>query len=298
MLSVLVPVYNFDIRKLTADLHQQCLAANIPFEIVLIDDASARAFRQLNRETANHQGVRYTELSNNVGRAKIRNILLEEAKFPNLLFIDCDSALPDDKFIARYLPFIDREIIVFGGRVYEPQPPSDSKLYLHWYYGTRREVIDTPERQRIPNQSFMTNNFFIHKSIFRLIRFNEVIRGYGHEDTLFGYELKKNHLTITHIDNPVVHIGLETSAELLRKSRNSIRNLRRILNENGEYAGMAEDITLLHSYLKARRFKADRLITYFYRKYNHLIEANLTGKKPRLLLFDLYKLGYLCSIKA
>lgn len=298
MLSILIPVYNFDVRKLVIELAEQCRTATIPFEVILLDDASTPQYRIINKALGNLPDIRYEELPINVGRAKIRNLLLEKAQYTSLLFIDCDSALPDDLFIRRYLPFIGQEIIVYGGRVYEDEPPANPDLYLHWYYGTYREVMPVADRQKAPNQSFMTNNFLIHKSVFGKIRFNEVIRGYGHEDTLFGYELKKNNMLITHIDNPVVHIGLETSRELLRKSKNSIRNLRRILIDNREHSAMAEDISLLHSYLRARKLGIDNLISRLFKRFEPAIIQNLESKNPRLILFDLFKLGYLCSIKA
>lgn len=298
MLSILIPVYNFDVRNLVNQLVEQCRTASIPFEIILLDDGSTAPFRQVNQVLGKLHDVIYEELPLNVGRAKIRNLLLEKARYDSLLFIDCDSALPDDQFISRYQPFIGSNLIIYGGRVYEEEPPADPELFLHWYYGTCREVIPVAERLKAPNQSFMTNNFLIHKSVFGLLRFNEIIRGYGHEDTLFGFELKKNNLIITHIDNPVIHIGLETAGELLRKSKNSIRNLRRILNDNGEHTAMAEDISLLHSYLRVKKLQMDGLIRRLFKRFEQAIEHNLESKNPRLFLFDLYKLGYICSIKA
>ncbi|MEM9260646.1 MAG: hypothetical protein AAGA62_13425, partial [Bacteroidota bacterium] len=50
--------------------------------------------------------------------------------------------------------------------------------------------------------------------------------GYGHEDTLWGQQLAKAGVGILHIDNPVTHLGLETSGVFLEKQHRAIHNLR------------------------------------------------------------------------
>ena len=49
-------------------------------------------------------------------------------------------------------------------------------------------------------------NLLAPKDIFQKIAFNEKLNGYGHEDTLFGVELKKEGVTMAHIDNPIIHL--------------------------------------------------------------------------------------------
>ena len=102
--------------------------------------------------------------------------------------------------------------------MYDSHNDLQSKFMLHWLHGLKREQSFAKDRNIQPNRSFKTNNFFIEKKVFNKVRFNENIQGYGHEDTLFGYELDKQNFTIFHIDNPVVHLGLESSEEFLRKT--------------------------------------------------------------------------------
>jgi hypothetical protein len=40
MISVLIPIYNFNVAKLVKDLHAQLVYANVVFEMILGDDAS------------------------------------------------------------------------------------------------------------------------------------------------------------------------------------------------------------------------------------------------------------------
>ena len=45
MLSILIPVYNFDIIAFVTELHRLCEQEKIPFEIILLDDASDEKFK-------------------------------------------------------------------------------------------------------------------------------------------------------------------------------------------------------------------------------------------------------------
>ncbi len=53
MLSILIPVYNFDVRKLVHQLHEQGLLLEIPFEIICVDDASFIEFTEINASIKN-----------------------------------------------------------------------------------------------------------------------------------------------------------------------------------------------------------------------------------------------------
>jgi hypothetical protein len=122
------------------------------------------------------------------------------------------------------------------------------------------------------------------------------MEGYGHEDTLFGYDLKKNNIEVLHIDNPLVHIGLESNSLFLTKTRESIRNLKSILNQNGYEKLLIEDIRLLVYYKFLRKTKFDKLTRLLFRISEKILVRNLLGKNPNLFVYDLFKLGYLCSI--
>ncbi|MCG8697310.1 MAG: glycosyltransferase [Bacteroidales bacterium] len=296
MLSVLIPVYNFDIRKLVIDLHHQSEAEDLNYEIIIFDDASENQFKDLNQELCELSNVVYKEEPINLGRSKIRNKLASTAKYDHLLFLDCDSELKSKSFISNYVPFLKKKQVVYGGRSYRQTPP-DERCSLHWMHGVFREVQPAEKRKVVPNKSFMTNNFLIHRDILESIWFDEEnIDGYGHEDTLFGYELKKRNITINHVDNPVVHIGLEPSEEFLRKTRESIVNLKKIMRINGNEKRLVNDITLLSYYKKIEKAGLNNMVLYFYKRYEHVLRKNLMSDHPKLFLFDLYKLGYLCSL--
>lgn len=219
MLSVLMPVYNTDVRSLTSQLSQEGLELGIPFEIRIFDDASDAEFRLLNQTLNQFPGVVYHLLPENVGRSKIRNLLANTAVYDFLLFLDADSAIPKPGFLRRYLQFPDAQMVVYGGRCYADQPPIDRDFLLHWRVGRKKEEVAVASRQNKPYLSFMSNNFLIHRMVFERIGFDEAIKTYGHEDTVFGLMLQENGVPILHLDNPLQHTGLEPARVFLDKSR-------------------------------------------------------------------------------
>ncbi len=297
MLSILIPVFNFDVTALVRALHEQATREGIVFEIVLIDDASDTHFKHKNKELSRLSHVRYIEEATNTGRSKIRNRLADLAAYSCLLFMDCDSRVLSDTYIRSYLDHCGEEVVICGGRIYEEHSPPDVARLLRWKHGRRKEEFTAEFRNRYPNKSFMTNNFLITKALFDKIRFHEGINGYGHEDTLFGYELKMSNITVKHIDNPLIHIGLEDNTDFLEKTRESIRNLKYILSQNGYEKVLVQDIKLLAYYKFFERMRTKSLLKALFKSTIKSVEKNLLGKNPSLFLFDLYKLGYMCSLK-
>lgn len=296
MISALIPVFNFNVTGLVSELYQQAVAAGIEFEIIVIDDASTDSFKETNGKLSSYQHVKYFEEYDNIGRSKIRNKLADLASHPFLLFMDCDSQIPDVNYLSNYINCCNGNVVVCGGRIYEPVKPADHNLLLRWKQGKSKEEFSADIRNMSPNKSFMTNNFLISKKIFNEIRFNEDIEGYGHEDTLFGYELTKKNISIVHIENPLLHIGLESNTSFLEKTKESIRNLNNILTQNGYEKLLVRTIKLLAYYKFFRKLGLDRLVCFVYQSMAKAMEKNLLGKNPSLMLFDFYKLGYLCEI--
>ena len=92
MLSILIPTYNYDCRRLVSDLYQQAEQAGIEYEIIVADDASPTyIYKEKNREINHLPNCRLIELQENVGRSRIRNRLADEALHEWILFMDCDA---------------------------------------------------------------------------------------------------------------------------------------------------------------------------------------------------------------
>ena len=285
MLSILIPIYNINCVKLVTGLQAQCGKAGIPFEILCYDDGSISSILDQNSPLSQLFGVSYVEMKENRGRAAIRNVLGKYSNFENLLFIDADSRLPNKSFIRNYLPYLNRKAVVYGGRAYNRQKPAAVLKQLHWTYGSKREALPAKNRNRAPYLNFMSNNFILPRTVFEKITFDPKHEGYGYEDTLFATELHKNGIPLLHVDNPLIHSGLETAPVFLEKTREAMKNLA------GLYAGdRIVQTRLIRAYEFLNRWGLIPPARRYLEKRIESITGNLERGSTHLRLLDEFKL--------
>lgn len=286
LLSILIPIYNYNVTHLVTELRRQAEELGIVYEICLLDDASAEEFRKQNRNLIQKTNIRYEELPENVGRSAIRNRLVEMAKYEYLLFMDCDSGVIMPHYLQTYREALNPQALLYGGRAYLPKAPLDPQHLLHWQYGRQREQQDFQERQKNPYHSFMTNNFLMPKSLFESITFDESLRTYGHEDTLFGMELAAKNVEILHLHNPLLHMGLETAEVFLAKSKMAVYNLAQLIKQGKNVSTRLSD-----TYTKLAKWKFVRLAGLVLKMFRPFVFNYLQrAQKVNLLFLDLYKL--------
>lgn len=268
-LSILIPVYKWDCSLLVEDLERQAKKLDISYEIIEADD------EQLN-----------------MGRARIRNHLAEMAHGNWLLFLDCDAVVESSSFLKNYLDAAknSKAKVICGGLHHAKKMPSED-VSLRWSYEHRADRHRAARfRKRHPYQSFTPFSFLIDREVFLSIRFDERIQGYGHEDTLFGCELAKQRVPIRHIDNPLLHKGLESNHHYLEKTRQALRTLHHFNKDLSGYSKVLTGFKLL------RAFHLRKPAAQLFILLRHDMEENLTGPKPSVFLFELYKLGYYCHL--
>ena len=292
MLSILIPTYNYDTTKLVKELHRQALEAMIDFEIIVMEDGS-NVFLDENKAVADLDFCRYIRLEKNIGRSAIRNKLADTAKYEQLIFMDCDAEICLPDYIQRYAVFQHGEFVVIGGTTYD-STEKNPDYSLRLKYGRKREAQLASSREKRKYQTFATFNFLISKSIFSKIRFDESIRDYGHEDTLFGHCLFENGYEILHIDNPLIHKGLDDNRTFIRKTEIATENLYR-LHKTGCYPFLANESKLLHHFLRLKKMKLDKLFALKFKMIKSPMKRQLSSKNPSLRLYDFYKLAYFCS---
>ena len=194
-ISLLIPVFDYDIVALVHSMKDAMGKVPEFFEIVIGDDGSSAEYHEKYRslETEN---VKVISSEKNIGRAAIRNKLALEARGDFLIFIDADVMLPGtaEAYILKWLPYMKTSRVICGGTLYHDSPPGDPDKLLRWKYGKWREQKSAAERNKHPHAGFSTFNVMIEKSVFSKIRFNEELKQYGHEDTLLGYQLKRREL--------------------------------------------------------------------------------------------------------
>jgi len=224
MLSILIPIYNFAVKELVNELSSQAQDLNIPFEILCVDDTSKATYIKLNDGLEKIEGVNYQLNKKNIGRSAIRNLLTDKAQYDYLLFLDCDVRIGDN-FIKKYIDFKDESEVIVGGVSYAEYEQLEKNKRLRWKYGRHREERKAHFRNQRPYASFSACNLFINKKVSQNIRFTESLTKYGHEDTLYGAELEFNSYTVMHINNPIIHLGLDEVSVFLEKTEFALINL-------------------------------------------------------------------------
>ena len=294
MLSILIPVYNYNVSSLVETLYKQALESNIIFEIICLDDYS-QDFLSENQKINQFKNCHYSVLEKNIGRSAIRNLLAGKAIYQNLLFLDADTIPVNQNFLSTYISKINQsEKVVYGGILYESKKPQKDRL-LRWIYGTKREALKTSERSKNPYISFLTLNFLISKSIFSKVNFNENIPNLRHEDTLFSFELMQSQIEVVHIENPVYHLGIENSETFIRKSEEAVVGLKNLVDSN---LISSDYVKLSHYYQIIKKYYLQSIIAFAFTISKPLFLRQLLSNKPSLFLFDLYRLGYYSTLKS
>lgn len=292
MLSVLIPVYNWDVSKLVGELHRQCVEQQIYFEILVVDDCSTDVVKKQANEQINLPNFRHISLEKNVGNAEARNILARTAKYNWLLFLDADMIPVRGNFVSLYLAQIQQDDfdIMSGGILYEKEVAP--KFRLKWLHGSQTEE---QIEKKDPYLEIRGNNFLVRKEIFLQNPFGGLPESYGYVDTHFGLKLKDSQARVKIIDNPCYHLGLETNETFVKKYRKSVRNALWLYHNHPE---MADNLRLIQSYKKVRKVGMKKPIGVFFNLFEPLLLRNLYSKNPSLFIFQIYKLGYICTLKA
>ena len=168
---------------------------------------------------------------------------------------------------------------------------------LRWKYGIRKEQRKAAERNKNPHASFSTFNVLIEKGIFSKIRFNEELKQYGHEDTLFAYQLKKAGINILHIDNGLVHEGLETNREFLKKTKLSMENLSRLYDNVTDKKTFSSTVRIVRIYRYLRFFHMTRVLAGIFIHYRDKMEKRLDSANILVELFEFYKICMFCTFR-
>ncbi|PVW16294.1 glycosyltransferase family 2 protein [Marixanthomonas spongiae] len=292
MLSILIPTYNYDITALVHTLHQQCLAAGIPFEITVRDDGSSNKQIKTSNQTINNLvHCKYTENTKNQGRTATRNKLAAQATYKWLLFLDADVIPASKQFIANYITEIQQETgdVVFGGITYQKHSPKKEQL-LRWHYGKHREAKTVAARNKSP-YFIISQNLLIRKDTFQ--QANVVKEDFYGLDNLFSSMLKKNNVKVTHINNPVIHLGLEKSTTFITKALKAVETTVHFEQKNM----MTAERPLQKAYLKLKKWHLTKPFCWGIAIFEKPMRRNFLSKKPSLFLFDLYRLYYYAKLK-
>lgn len=291
MLSILVPTYNHPIYDLIQEMSRQAEAMAIPYEIIVSEDHSS-LHQEENKKIISFPHTKYLEQAQNLGRTKNRELLAQTATYDWLLFLDADVLPATTSFLKDYTHSISDQVeLIFGGVSYQEESPNKNQ-HLRWFYGKHREAQSVEKRQQQQPWFIISQNLLIKKDLFLKANVSKENR-YG-LDNLFSHQLKTLKAKIVHIDNPVIHLGLEENFLFLKKSIEAVET-----TVYYEHLGMMESSLsrLQKSYIFLKRSKLTGLFVAIIKPFKKRMERNLLGNSPSLFLFDLYKLYHYTLLK-
>ena len=292
MLSILIPTYNYAILALVKNVHQQCLEAQIPFEIICLDDQSDNDYQIENQVISTLPSCIYNVNQTNVGRTRTRQRLAEQAKYDWLLFLDADVIPVTSAFIQHYIDAIQPNIVIFGGYQYEKESTDATKI-LRYRYGKEREEKYASERNKNPYTYVFSGNMLVPKSIFLNFNYQANEKNYG-MDIYFGYQLYQQHISVLHLDNPILHLGLETNEVYFQKALQGVESRKKyLLHEKG----VDQMNPLVQAYAKLKKLGLTKLVAVGFKIVAPFLKKNILSTNPKLVYFDIYRLGYLCSLE-
>lgn len=300
-LSILLPSYNNVCVSLVQALQRQADALRgrldkpFRYEIIVADDCSTdAACIDANRVIGDMLHCRYLRMEQNVGRAQIRNVLISESRGDYVLLIDSDLFLCDDNYLYKYAT--STADVVYGGTriggeglamVDNEANTENLKGNLRYIYEKKAEPSHRAVfRQLRPNQEISVCNLYARRDIMEAHPFDSRFKAYGYEDVLFGKRLAESGIEVTHIDNPVLINEFEPNSVFVKKTEEAILTLCRFEQDLEGYSNLKTKVTTLGRYIPLSLFRL------WHRIMKNKEKRNLTGAKPSLLLFKLYKLGF------
>ena len=290
MISILIPTKDYDCHLLVEELHRQCEESGLPYEILLGEDGTSATNLQKNLIADTLPHCRRIISDCNIGRASIRNLLASNAIYPYIIFIDSDAVVEKKDYIKSYINVLRNHDVVCGG-LYHCQHNENRLLSLRFKYEKNADKKRNATTRNIkPYNNFTTFNFAIRRDLFLSILFNGKIEEYGYEDVLFGKELERRRVNILHIDNKLMHNGLEENSIFLKKTEQSIRTLVQIED-------LINETALLNASRKIKNLHLEGIFIFIWKHFHQNIKKNLLGRNPNLMLFHIYKLGLYYTIK-
>lgn len=291
--SILIPVFNYDVRALIENLLFQLKGIDCSYEIVLSDDNSNSYFRNTNNEyikNLNNDRVKLIQQSSNIGNGVNRNCLIKNASYEWLLFLDADVFPVFSTFISVYIAEMRSTLkeIISGNIVYELH--SESKHLLRWKYGVKKEQISFKERKKRSIISLRGANFAIKKDLAVKNNFLHLIEDYGFVDTRFFLQFKQYQVSV--VENPVYHLGIESNEVYFEKMKKSIRNALFMFHENNEV--VVASISIISNYKKVRLLK--NILGLLYEISNKKLKKNIVSSAPSIFVFQMYKLLYIAYL--
>lgn len=253
VLSVLMPFLRDDPSELLRMLDREAQIVDGRAELIILDDGTADPALTA-RLTALVDGLslpaRLITLDANEGRSKGRNRLADTARGGFLLFLDSDMRPDHPRFLSDWVDLAvkDDPAVAFGGFSLL-QAPNDARFAVHRQMAARSDCISADQRALQPEKYVFTSNLLVRRDVFDTESFDAGFSGWGWEDVEWAMRVSRR-FTVTHIDNPATHMGLDTVEALAAKYEQSAPNFARVAARHPDF------VAAYPSYRVAKKLKA------------------------------------------
>lgn len=283
---------------LVTDLQKQCeelqaqYGESFDYEILVADDASTdESIVNKNEMMEYLPNCEYIRMESNVGRVSLRNWLITNSHFDYVLFIDADAEVISDDFVLMYWETRQENSVIVGGIKTPTAAQRGHELRLKYELAAEQQRT-LSYRLEYPYDFFSTFNVMFHRAVLEQVVFDERITEYGYEDAMMGVQLAQINVPVIHIDNPLLHTGINDNHSFLTNSEAALRMLNRL------GAPMTKKARVALTYNKANKMRIGALLRAFFRINKGWMRKNLLSHHPSLFIFNLYKLGYFATLCA
>lgn len=291
MISILIPCYNFNAYPLALKLEKQALLLNVIFEIICSDDGSFSLKNEENQKINLLTNSKFIELKKNIGRIQNRIFLAEKAQYEWLIFLDVDSEPKKNDYLKKYISKIGSSDFVFGGNEFKYN--ENKKFSLKNKFAKHRETKSSSVRKKKPYKYVISTNFMSKKSSFLSCYSKIKYKSYGN-DYIIGSILQNDNISICHIDNFTVVSINDDNEQFILKSRDALKNLYKNYCEGNL---RKNSISILRAFSLLDKLKMCKVFLIITNPLEEFIFKKINDKNPNLILFDIFRLRYLCSIK-
>ena len=291
MISILIPCYNFNAYPLALKLEKQALLLDVNFEIICSDDGSFSLKNEENQKINLLTNSKFIELKKNIGRIQNRIYLAEKAQYDWLIFLDVDSKPKKNDYLKKYISNIGSSDFVFGGNEFKYN--LNGKFSLKNKFAKLREAKSSTDRKKKPYKYIISANFMAKKSSFLYCYSKIKYKSYGN-DYIISSVLQNNNILICHIDNFTVVSINDDNEQFILKSKDALKNLYKNYSEGNL---SKSSISILNAFSVLDKLKMCKVFLLVTNPIEKFIFKKINSKNPNLILFDIFRLRYLCTIK-
>ena len=118
-------------------------------------------------------------------------------------------------------------------------------------------------------------------------------KSYGN-DYIFSSILKNDNILVSHIENCTIVSINDDNEQFILKSKDALKNLYKNYSEGNLNKN---SISIINLFYILDKLKICKVFLSFTNPLEKFIFKKINSRDPNLILFDIFRLRYLCSIK-